>query len=191
MVYNRFSPHSSHNSLENFHHLRQTASVSDYIQKFVESMSLMQMDYPHLTEPYFISSFIAGLRDGIKHYIIPHSPQTLCDAYWKAKELEKGILVKKKSLLTSSNSYSKPNTTYTPATPTKPITPSPTPPLPKPQPPPQANPPQPNKPLPFKKEPGKCWVCQEPWTPKHKFLCKFQRVVHAMAVDPDDWLLAE
>jgi hypothetical protein len=95
MVYNRFSPHSSHNSLENFHHLRQTASVSDYIQKFVESMSLMQMDYPHLTEPYFISSFIAGLQDGIKHYIIPHSPQTLCDAYWKAKELEKGILVKK------------------------------------------------------------------------------------------------
>jgi hypothetical protein len=52
-------------------------------------MALMQMEYPGLTEPYFVNNFIAGLREGIKHYIIPHIPQTLCDTYWKVKELEK------------------------------------------------------------------------------------------------------
>jgi hypothetical protein len=70
-------------------------------------MALMQMDYPGLTKPYFISNFIAGLRDAIKHYLIPHNPHNLCEAYWNAKELEKGILLKK-SLLTTSPSYTTP-----------------------------------------------------------------------------------
>jgi hypothetical protein len=78
-----------------------------YIQKFEEMMALMQMDYPGLTKPYFISNFIAGLRDAIKHYLIPHNPHNLCEAYWNAKELEKGILLKK-SLLTTSPSYTTP-----------------------------------------------------------------------------------
>jgi hypothetical protein len=89
MLTNIFSAHSSHTSLELFHHLKQTTSVSDYIQKFEEMMALMQTEYPGLTEAYFVCSFIAGLRNGIKHYLIPHSPKTLCDTYWKARELEK------------------------------------------------------------------------------------------------------
>jgi hypothetical protein len=52
------------------------------------------MDYPSLTEANFVSSFITGLKDGIKHYLILHSPHNLCDTYWKAKEHEKGTLVK-------------------------------------------------------------------------------------------------
>jgi hypothetical protein len=95
MVSNRFSPHSPHNLVEHFHHLKQTTSASEYIQKFEDLMSLIQMYYPGLTESYFVSSFITVLKDGIKHYLIPHSPQSLCDAYWKAKVLEKGILHKK------------------------------------------------------------------------------------------------
>jgi hypothetical protein len=95
MLSNRFSPHSAHTSLKNFHHIKQTTYVADYIQRFEETMALMQMDCPNLSEPYFVSSFIAGLREGINHYLIPYSPQNLRDAYWKAKELEKGILAKK------------------------------------------------------------------------------------------------
>jgi hypothetical protein len=123
-----------------------------------------------------VSSFIAGLRDRIKHYLIAHSPQNLCDAYWKAKELEKGILAKK-SLLNQSNTFPKPNSTNYP---------------PKPQPQPQPTN-QPNqKPTPVKtKEPRKCWGCNENWTPEHKFLCKFRRVVHAMSINPEDWLAME
>jgi hypothetical protein len=37
----RFSTHSSHSSLESFHHLKQTSSVTEYIQKFEELMALM------------------------------------------------------------------------------------------------------------------------------------------------------
>jgi hypothetical protein len=71
MLTNRFSPYSAQTSLENFHHIKQTISIADYIHRFEETTALMQMDYPNLSEPYFMSSFIAGLREGIKHYLIP------------------------------------------------------------------------------------------------------------------------
>jgi hypothetical protein len=111
MITNRFSTPSSHTSVENFHHLKQTTSITDYIQKFEELMTLMQMEHPRLNEQYFISSFIAGFKNGIKHYLIPHNPETLCDTYWKAKELEKDILIKK-SLLTANSPYPKHNPPY-------------------------------------------------------------------------------
>jgi hypothetical protein len=113
MVFNRFSPHNSHSSLEHFHHLKQTSSVVEYIQKYEELMALMQMEYPRLIEAYFISSFIACLKDGIKHYLVPHSPQPLFDTYWQAMEHEKEILVMK-SLLTTTPSYTKQAAPYSP-----------------------------------------------------------------------------
>jgi hypothetical protein len=137
-------------------------------------MSLMQMQYPGLTKQYYISSFIArlkegitGLKEGIKHYLVPHSSQTLSDTYWQAKEWEKVILVKK-SLLTTSP-YPKPHTSFTATTTTKLNPPQPAPTIPKSLP----NPIQ-AKPIPIKpREQGKCCGCQEPWTPEHKFSCKF------------------
>jgi hypothetical protein len=180
MVYNRFSSHSTHNSLESFHHLKQSTSIVEYILKFEEMMSLMQMEYPGPTEQHFVSSFITGLKEGIKHYLIPHILQSLCDVYWKAKELEKGILVKK-SLLTPTSFYTKSTNSYTPH---KPQTlPQPT--LPH-NPQPQA------KPIPIKpKEQGKCWGCNENWTPGHKFVCKFRLAINVITVQPEDWLAME
>jgi hypothetical protein len=161
MIHNRFSTYSTHTSLENFHHLKQTSSVSEYTQKFKELMVLMQMKHLGQMEPYFVSSFIACLKEGIKHYLIPHNPQSLFDTYWKTKELKKGILVKK-SLLTSSSSYAKTNPTF--ATP-KPSANTPT--L-------QATPQNQAKTIPIKeRELGKCWGYQEPWTLEHKFSYKF------------------
>jgi hypothetical protein len=87
-------------------------------------MTLMQIDYPSLIEPYFISSFIAGLKEGIKHYLIPHSPQTMCKTYWKAKELEKDILIKK-SLLSTPSAYTKPQPYFNPSTHPKTANPQP------------------------------------------------------------------
>jgi hypothetical protein len=89
----------------------------------------------------------------------------------------------KKSLLHPNPVYPKPTNTYTNTTiPTKP---NPTQPRPLP-----AN--QPNKPLPIKpREPGECWGCHEPWTPEHKFNCKFRRAVNAMAMSPENWLVVE
>jgi hypothetical protein len=82
MVFCKFSSHNPHSSLEHFHHLRQSSSVNKYIQRFEELMALMQMEHPGLIEQYFISSFMAGLKDGIKHYLVPHNRQTLSDTYW-------------------------------------------------------------------------------------------------------------
>jgi hypothetical protein len=65
--------------------------VVEYIQQFEEMMSLMQMDHSGLFEPYVVSGFITGLKEGIKHYLVPHNSHTLSDTYWNAKELEKGI----------------------------------------------------------------------------------------------------
>jgi hypothetical protein len=44
-------------------------------------MALMRMEYPNLPEPYYVSSFIAGLKEGIKHYLIAHNSQSLCETY--------------------------------------------------------------------------------------------------------------
>jgi hypothetical protein len=172
MIFSRFSTHSTHSSLKQFHHLKQQTSVSDYIQKFEELMALMQMQHPKLTKQYYISSFIAGLKEGVKHYLVPHNPQSLSDTYWQAKELEKGILVKK-SLLSPSSPYIKPNLSSTLTPPPKPTQQQTNPPIPKP---PSTIPPnnQPNRPIPIKpREQGKWLGYQEPWTPKHKFQCKF------------------
>jgi hypothetical protein len=165
--------------------------VAEYIQRFEEAMSLMQMDYPGLSEPYFISSFIAGLKEGIKYYLIPHNPQTLCETYWKAKELEKGILLKK-SLLSTPSSYSKSQLFSNPTLHPKianPAHPSST---TKPPPTTQPNTPNTTKQILLKpREPEKCWGCHQPWTPKHKFSCKFWRAVNAMSMEPNDWLAVE
>jgi hypothetical protein len=116
-------------------------------------MALMQMEYSGLTEQYFISSFIARLKNGTKHYLVPHSPQALSATYWQAKKLEKEILVKK-SLLHPYPTYPKPTPLSTATT--NPVKPNPA--QPKP-----ASQNQANKPLPIKpREPGKCWGCQEP-----------------------------
>jgi hypothetical protein len=80
-VSNRFNTYSAHSSLENFHHLKQIALVYEYIQKFEELMSFIQLDYPGLNEAYIVSSFIAGLMEGIKHYLILYCPQTLSNTY--------------------------------------------------------------------------------------------------------------
>jgi hypothetical protein len=95
----------THSSVEQFHHPKQQTSVTDYIQKFEEPVVLMQMQHPRLTDQYYISSFIADFKEGIKYYLVPHSPQTLSDTYWQAKELKKGILVKKILTLFSTIIY--------------------------------------------------------------------------------------
>jgi len=178
MVCDRFAQHSTYDIVEQFHYLKQVTSVDQYIEQFEKFMALVQREHSLLDQTYYLKSFIAGLKDGIKHYLKPHSPQTLCEAYWKAKELEKGLLSRKSKFQSqrttsfsqfpqkapTTNQQANTNTTSSGTVkPTQPV----------------------------KREPGKCWGCQEPWTPEHKFVCKFRRAVNAMAVDPDTWLTIE
>jgi hypothetical protein len=57
---------------------------------------------------------------------------------------------------------------------------------------PQPNPQQSQQPTTTKiKEPGKCWGYGDPWTPEHKFACKFRKTMHAMSTNLDSWLEME
>jgi hypothetical protein len=49
----------------------------------------MQMDYTGLTEPHFISSFIARLKDEIKNYLIPHCPKHFVKPIGKPRNMKK------------------------------------------------------------------------------------------------------
>jgi hypothetical protein len=52
--------------VEEFNKLIQDRSVDDYIERFEELRSLMNALNPSLTESYYISSFISGLKEDIK-----------------------------------------------------------------------------------------------------------------------------
>lgn len=88
MVLNRFVEVSSFDAMEQFQFLHQTASVSQYIDQFEESMVLLKKDNPYLEDPFFIASFVRGLKQDIKHFVKCHRPKKLLDAYWFARQLE-------------------------------------------------------------------------------------------------------
>jgi hypothetical protein len=109
----------------------------------------------------------------------------LSETYQKAKELEKGIL-QKKSMLTITSAYPKHHTPFTPTTTPQTFQ------LEKQPQTPQTTTTQQAKIIPPKSiEPRKCWGCQEPWTPIHKFSCKLRRAVNSMALNAEYWLVVE
>ncbi|KAL6629795.1 hypothetical protein ACP70R_029560 [Stipagrostis hirtigluma subsp. patula] len=99
--------------------------VSLYIDKFEELMAIVQRLHPSLPESYYVQCFTAGLKDSIKHYLKPHMPQTLCHAYWIAKDLEKAALARRNQQYQpgynrsnpAHNSQAKPVECYAPWTP--------------------------------------------------------------------------
>lgn len=65
--------------------------MEDYEEKFKELRALMLYHNPHLTESYFIFSFISGLQEDLKSEIKVLEPMTLNQAYEKAKLQEKSF----------------------------------------------------------------------------------------------------
>jgi len=60
---NRFGERSMANVVEEFNKLRQEGSVIDYQMKFKELRALLWISQPSITEAYFVSSFISGLKN--------------------------------------------------------------------------------------------------------------------------------
>ncbi|XP_027107729.1 uncharacterized protein [Coffea arabica] len=84
-----------------FHNLKQTGSVAEYQEKFAELRDLlMTMNYG-LTEDYFISSFLSGLKEEIRHVICKPKPETLIHAFNLARIQEIAIEVMKVKLISS------------------------------------------------------------------------------------------
>lgn len=72
MVGDRFNEISSSEVIGQFHNLKQAGSVQEYVDKFEELMGIIRRDNPSLTEHYFISNFVSGLKDYIQHHLQCH-----------------------------------------------------------------------------------------------------------------------
>jgi len=149
LVGDRFNETSSYEAIGQFHNLKQTGTVSEYVDKFEEFMGLVKRNNPSLPEDYFISSFVSGLKEHIQHHLQCHKPTTLTNAYWYAKRLEQTQPVVKK--FPFANSTMK---TPKPWVKDKEVKD-------------QANPT-----IADLRAAGKCFKCREPWVPGHTKVCK-------------------
>jgi hypothetical protein len=141
--------------MEQFQHLKQTTSVSAYIDAFEEYMINMQRDHPHLTDN-FLLRFISSLKDTVKS----HNSSTLKSAYWHARQQEQAYLSASKRptyVVTNSRPSALPhNRQFNNFRDNRPRAPS-------------------EKP----KERGKCWYCPEQWSFGHK-CANMKKIVHAI-----------
>ncbi|KAL4351578.1 hypothetical protein GQ457_06G012930 [Hibiscus cannabinus] len=71
--------------VEEFNKLFQKSTVEEYQERFEELQPFMLQNNAHLEEDYFISSFISGLKEELKHKVKVHEPKTLPDACRKEK----------------------------------------------------------------------------------------------------------
>lgn len=71
-----------------FNKLRQTRTISEYEDIFEELRALVAHKNKGLSEEYFMSSFVIGLKDNIKNSVKMFRPQTLIDTVFLAKQEE-------------------------------------------------------------------------------------------------------
>lgn len=71
--------------VEEFNKLQQEGTVEEYVEKFEELRVLMAAANPYLSESYYISSFISGLKKEIKPMLRILEPQTLYNAFEQAR----------------------------------------------------------------------------------------------------------
>ncbi|XP_027157202.1 uncharacterized protein LOC113758631 [Coffea eugenioides] len=71
--------------IEEFNKFHQTFTVIAYQEKFEELRAAVMLKVPGLTESYYISSFLSGLKEEIKFVVKIHKPATLQSAFEKAR----------------------------------------------------------------------------------------------------------
>ena len=62
----RFGERSMVDVIEEFNKLKQTRSVESYQVRFEELRSLLIQHNPHLSETYFVSSYLSGLNEELR-----------------------------------------------------------------------------------------------------------------------------
>ncbi|KAL4347310.1 hypothetical protein GQ457_17G016110 [Hibiscus cannabinus] len=94
--------------VEEFNKLVQKGSVEEYQQRFEELHPLMLQQNTQLSEGYFVSSFISGLKEELKHKVKVLEPKSLFDAARQAKlyELAMEIEAKKQKYVPKNTTYS-------------------------------------------------------------------------------------
>ncbi|KAL4348459.1 hypothetical protein GQ457_17G002920 [Hibiscus cannabinus] len=84
----RFCDKTCEDIIEEFNKLVQKTSVENYQEKFEELKPYMLLQNASLDEGYFVSSFVSGLKEELKHKVKVHRPGTLSEAYRQAKLYE-------------------------------------------------------------------------------------------------------
>ena len=160
MLGERFNETSNCDAVGQFHSLKQTLSVTEYVEKFEELMSLVKRDNPMLSETYFVSSFISGLKDYIQHHLQCYKPATLGPAFWYAKRLEQATPPQRKQPFLFPTQ--KPQKQWVKDTKEKDqIAPN----------------------IAELRAAGKCFKCREPWVPGHNKVCKGKQAFAVILVE--------
>ncbi|KAE8690574.1 hypothetical protein F3Y22_tig00110894pilonHSYRG00006 [Hibiscus syriacus] len=84
----RFCDRNYSDIIEEFNKLMQKGSVEEYQERFEELRPYLLQQNMHLGEDYFISSFINGLKEELKHKVKVLEPKKLSEAYRQAKLYE-------------------------------------------------------------------------------------------------------
>ncbi|KAL4319829.1 hypothetical protein GQ457_18G007350 [Hibiscus cannabinus] len=105
----RFSDRTDIDVIEEFNKLIQKGSVEEYQEKFEELKPYIIQQNPYQGEPYFVSSFLSGLKEELRHRVKVHSPTSLVEAYRLAKLHEFSLEIEAKRLKPKSYPYSNQN----------------------------------------------------------------------------------
>ncbi|XP_026457854.1 uncharacterized protein LOC113358474 [Papaver somniferum] len=87
-ICNRFQELGHDGIVGEFNKLHQIGTVLEYQEIFEELKALILAKYPHLTEEYFTSSFISGLKEELRLHVQMFSPKTLSNAVYIARMQE-------------------------------------------------------------------------------------------------------
>jgi hypothetical protein len=168
MASDRFNVISEYEIVGQFHNLKQIGTIGDYIDRFEEMVSMVKRHNPTLSDNYFISSFISGLKDQIQYHVQCHKPITLPQAFWYAKRLEQSTPAFRKFA-----NYTPPTRILNKATeiPPKAI---------------EAKEKLPAQTITELRAAGKCFKCRDPWVPGHGKICKAKQVYSVILVEDED-----
>ncbi|KAL4325963.1 hypothetical protein GQ457_11G022560 [Hibiscus cannabinus] len=110
----RFCDRTYTDVIEEFNKLIQKTSVEDYQERFEELKPFMIQQNPHLEETYFVSSFLSGLKEELRHRVKIHQPQSLNEAYRQAKLHELSLEIESKKFRPKPYSFTNPQMTTKP-----------------------------------------------------------------------------
>ena len=77
--------------VEEFNKLQLSTTVLAYQEKFEELRSEVMIRVPHLSESYFVSSFLSGLSEEFRSLVRTHKPKTLTQAFELARLQENAL----------------------------------------------------------------------------------------------------
>jgi Reverse transcriptase (RNA-dependent DNA polymerase)/Retroviral aspartyl protease/Retrotransposon gag protein len=87
----RFSMNEKGTSYEEMKKLVQNGIVRDYMKQFELIKSRSQVEFPYLPETHYVTAFVSGLREDIKHLVLSQQHKTLLGVFQYARHMEAAL----------------------------------------------------------------------------------------------------